>query len=116
MSRYACASVSWTFLLLMISAPADAQGAFDGVWRTSFGVVTLKQTKNDVTGAYANAGQFTLKGKIQGKKLTFEYQEGQAAGDGQWTVEDSGHAFRGEYKLRTGQAGAWEGWRPDPQA
>jgi predicted esterase len=119
MSRYTWLIASWPVLLLMMAAPtraANPEPAFDGEWRTSFGVVTLKQTANAVTGAYGNANQFTLKGTVQAKKLTFEYQEGQAAGNGQWTLDDSGHAFHGEYKLNTGQAGAWEGWRPDPQS
>ena len=76
----------------------------------------MNQTGNAVTGTYGNAGQFSLKGTVQGKKLTFEYQEGQAKGDAHWTLDDSGHSFRGGYKIRGGQAGDWEGWRPDPEA
>ena len=105
-------------LLLATAAPAHAaeEAAFDGEWRTSFGIVKLKQTGSAVTGTYGNAGQFTLKGTVKGKKLTFEYQEGQANGDANWIMEDSGHSFRGEFKIRGGQAGVWQGWRPDPEA
>src|SRR5262249_37177181 len=67
-----------------------------------------------VTGTYGNAGQFTLKGMVKGKKLTFEYQEGQANGEANWTMDDSGHSFRGEFKIRGGQAGGWQGWRAEP--
>ena len=119
MSRYTRIIASWRLVLLMMAAPARAatpEANFDGEWRTSFGIVTLHQNANAVTGAYGNANQFTLKGTVQAKRLTFEYQEGQASGNGQWTLDDSGHAFHGEYKLHTGQGGAWEGWRPDPQA
>src|SRR5262249_34238396 len=67
-------------------------------------------------GIYGNAGQFTLKGTVTGKKLTFEYQEGQASGDAHWTIDESGHSFRGEYRVRGGRAGSWQGWRAEPEA
>ena len=117
--RHGWEIATWGFLVLVMAAPAgaaDGAGAFDGEWRTSLGVVTLKQAGSAVTGAYGNAGQFTLKGTAQGKKLTFEYQEGQASGEATWILDDSGHAFRGGFKPRSGQAGDWNGWRPDPQA
>src|SRR5687767_1401680 len=118
--RYACTAATWGLLMLVTAAPvgagADGEGVFDGEWRTSIGAVTLKQTGNEVTGTYGNAGQFTLNGTVEGRKLTFAYQEGQAGGDAHWTLDESGHSFRGGYKVRGGRAGAWEGWRPDPQA
>lgn len=118
MTRYVWQIAAWGLMFILMAARvgADEKGIFDGEWRTSFGAVTLKQAGRDVTGAYGNAGQFTLKGKVQGRKLTFEYQEGQASGDAHWTLDGSGHAFRGGYKLRGGRAGEWNGWRPDPQA
>lgn len=107
----------WTLLSLVIAAPSRAaEPAFDGEWRTSFGVVKLKQAGHDVTGTYGDAGQFTLKGTVAGKKLTFEYHEGQASGTAHWTLDESSHAFGGEFQVRGGQAGGWNGWRPDPQA
>src|SRR2546423_15146230 len=78
----------------------DGAAPFDGVWRTSLGTVTLKQEGETVTGTYGDAGQFTLKGTVRGKKLTFEYQQGKTKGDGHWTLADSGHAFVGEYQAR----------------
>jgi predicted esterase len=118
MAPYARSMVAWGFLLLVLAGPARAaeEVAFDGEWRTSFGIVKLKQTGSAVTGTYGNAGQFTLKGTVESKKLTFEYQEGQAKGDAHWTLDDSGHSFRGQFRIRGGQAGNWLGWRPDPEA
>jgi predicted esterase len=118
MTRNAGQIAAWGWLVCMMAAPAGAadEAAFDGEWRTSIGIVKLKQTGGDVTGAYGNSGEFTLKGTVEGKKLTFEYHEGQATGDAHWTLDDSGHAFRGGFKIRNGQAGGWEGWRPDPDA
>jgi predicted esterase len=106
-----------TFVLLAIPAlalAADKSAPFDGEWRTSIGTVTLKQTGNAVTGTYGNVGQFTLKGTVTVRKLTFEYHEGQATGDANWTLDDSGHAFAGQFQIRGGQGGEWNGWRPDP--
>jgi predicted esterase len=92
------------------------EGPFDGEWRSSIGIVTLKQDGNTVTGTYGNAGQFALKGNVAGKSLTFEYQEGQAKGDARFTLDDSGNAFTGGFQIRGGQGGRWDGWRLDPDA
>ncbi len=111
--RFRCAV--WV-LLVLVGVKADAAGIFDGQWRTTFGTVTMKQAGNEATGTYGDKDQFTLKGTVQERELTFEYQEGQAAGDGRWTVDATGCAFNGEFKVRNGQSGMWEGWRPDPKA
>jgi predicted esterase len=105
-------------LSLAAGAPARAadEAAFGGEWRTSFGIVKLKQKGKEVAGTYGDAGQFSLTGKIDDKTFTFEYQEGQAHGDGHWTIDESGCSFHGGYKLQNGQAGQWQGWRPDPEA
>ena len=118
MTRHRSQMAAWGLLLFVMAAPVGAQedATFDGQWRTSIGIVQLKQMGNAVTGTYGNAGEFTLKGTVEGRKLSFEYQEGQARGDAHWTLDESGHAFRGGFKVRNGQAGVWEGWRPDPDA
>src|SRR5437867_9295907 len=94
LKRYACALLIFVIAELARAAP-DTKGAFDGEWRTSIGIVTLKQTGNTVNGTYGNTGQFTMKGTVAGRKLTFEYQENQAAGDGSLTLDESGHSFQG---------------------
>jgi predicted esterase len=119
MTRQLWPIAALSLLLAAASAPtraANAQLPFNGEWRTSFGVVTLRQTADAVTGTYGNANQFTLKGSVSGNKLTFEYHEGPTRGDAHWTLDDTGHAFRGRYQLPGNRAGPWDGWRPDPQA
>jgi hypothetical protein len=118
MMRYAWRIAAWSILVVVAAAPVAAadDAAFDGEWRTSIGVVNLKQTGSAVTGTYGNGGEFTLKGTVEGNTLTFEYQEGQVNGDANWTLDEAGHSFAGGYKLRSGQAGGWQGWRPDPDA
>src|SRR5205823_5339650 len=111
-----CARIIVVFSLLAIlnrsaARAADQKFPFDGEWRTSFGIVTLKQTGNTVSGTYGDNNQFTLKGAAAGKKLSFEYQEGQATGDANWTLDQGGHSFTGGYQIRGGQGGVWEGWR-----
>lgn len=98
------------------TATANADGPVHGQWRTSFGTVTLEQTDDAVTGTYGNAGQFTLEGSVDGQKLTFEYQEGPTRGEATWTLDESGHAFSGQFQIRGGRSGSWQGWRPDPEA
>jgi predicted esterase len=95
---------------------SDDAKSFAGEWRTSIGIVKLEQNGSDVTGTYGNTGQFTLRGTVAGERLTFEYQEGQVTGDAHWNLDELGHAFQGDFKIRGGQAGQWLGWRPDPQA
>jgi predicted esterase len=100
------------------AAPARAadDGAFDGQWRTSLGIVKLTQEGDAVTGTYGDAGQFRLKGTVKGRVLTFEYEEGQAKGDARFTLDETANAFRGGFQVRGGNAGRWDGWRPDPKA
>ncbi len=115
MTRDASGIAVWGCLVLAPAVTAG-EGAFDGEWRTSYGVVKLEQTGNDVTGTYGNAGEFTLQGTVEDHKLTFEYKEGQSSGNAQWTLAESGHSFHGGFQVRGGRAGGWDGWRPDPEA
>jgi predicted esterase len=108
----AFATIFLTALLTLSAAAAD----FGGEWRTSFGVVTLKQAGDHVAGTYGDAGQFTLDGTVAGNKLSFDYTEGQAHGSGQWTLDKSGLSFGGTFQVQGGRAGEWQGWRPDPKA
>ena len=94
----------------------DAPGPFQGGWRSTIGIVTLVQKGDAVTGTYGNAGQFSLKGTVRGKVLTFAYQEGAATGNGQFTLDAAGHAFTGTFQIQGGRSGPWNGWRPDPAA
>jgi predicted esterase len=98
------------------SARAAEESNFDGEWRTTIGAVNLKQSGDKVTGTYGNVGEFTLEGTVENNKLSFKYDEGQTSGKATWTLDKSGHSFRGGYQIRGGQAGEWHGWRPDPDA
>jgi predicted esterase len=95
---------------------ADPVNSFQGQWRTTIGIVNLEQKGNEVTGTYGPSGQFPLKGTVKDNVLTFEYQEGQARGDGRYELDASGNAFTGTFQIRNGRRGVWNGWRPDPKA
>src|SRR4051812_24940296 len=91
-------------LNLLLALPANGAPAADfaGEWRTSFGVVTVKQTAGRVTGTYGDAGQFTLEGTVAENKLTFAYREGDARGAGEWTLDESKVGFRGTFQVQGG--------------
>ncbi len=108
-------AVLW--LACVVTGPATADdGAFGGEWRTSIGPVTIRQEGKAATGTYGNAGQNKIKGTVDGKVLTYEFEEGQAGGEARWTLDDSGRSFEGGFQVRGGRRGAWNGWRPDPDA
>jgi len=89
---------------------------FQGEWRTSLSVVKLEQKGDAVTGTYGNNNQFQIKGTAKGGVLKFEFQEGQAKGDGEYTIDETANAFKGTFQVRNGRGGEWNGWRPDPKA
>ena len=97
------------------TAADDEKNPFQGEWRTTISVVKLQQKGEDVTGTYGTNGQFPLKGTVKDNVLTFEYSEGQAKGDGQFTLADR-QRFTGSFQIRNGRRGDWNGWRPDPKA
>jgi predicted esterase len=111
----------WIGLVLIPAGPATARqdakgGAFAGEWKTSIGVVTVRQDGDKVRGAYGPGGKFTIEGVVKDKALTFSFQEGNAKGDARWTLDDSGISFHGGFQLQGGRQGSWDGWRPDPKA
>jgi len=99
-----------------VTAARAADGQFHGEWRTTIGIVKLEQNGDAVTGKYGPNGRFPLKGTVKGNVLKFDYQEGQAQGSGEYTLDASGNAFTGKFQVRGGRSGPWNGWRPDPKA
>jgi predicted esterase len=102
--------------LAMVTAAAAAEGQFQGEWRTTIGIVKLTQNAEAVTGTYGLNGRFPLKGTVKGNVLSFDYEEGQAKGSGEFTLDATGNAFTGKFQIRGGRSGSWNGWRPDPHA
>ena len=94
---------------------ADDPARFGGEWKSTFGVVSLKQEGDAVTGSFG-ARKFPIKGTVKGRELKFEYDEGQVKGDATFTLDPSGNAYTGTFQVRGGRRGVWNGWRPDPLA
>jgi len=110
----ALTGIAWTITVVTVAAAADGQ--FQGEWRTTIGIVKLQQNGNAVTGRYGLNSQFPLKGTVKGNVLSFDYQEGQAKGSGEYTLDASGNGFEGKFQVIGGRSGQWNGWRPDPKA
>ena len=119
-TQAACLLLPAAFISLFLTTNSAADDGpsnpFQGEWRTTISLVKLEQKGNEVTGTYGNAGQYTIRGTAKGNVLTFEHAEGQVKGDGKFTIDATGNAFEGSFQIRNGQAGNWNGWRPDPKA
>jgi hypothetical protein len=94
---------------------ADEPARFEGEWKTTLGPVTLEQKGEEVSGRIVFY-KLPLKGKVDGKGLALEYDEGAVHVNANWEFEASGNAFKGTFKASNGNQGVWNGWRPDPTA
>ncbi len=116
MRRNTSVLASITCILTVVVTADEPSGQFQGEWRTTIGLVKLDQKGDAVTGTYGPGDKFPLKGSVKNNTLTFEYEEGQAKGDGRFTLDSTGNAFTGGFQIRNGQSGYWNGWRPDAKA
>ena len=113
MTRHGGRLILATFLTWSISAPIvargdDPAGPFQGEWRTTIGLVTLTQAGDQVTGTYGHAAQFSIKGTVRGKVLTFEYQEGALKGDGQFTLSNRATRLPAASRSAEAASGDWQ--------
>ncbi|MBI3406884.1 MAG: hypothetical protein HY040_00825 [Planctomycetes bacterium] len=84
---------------------------YAGRWFSTFGPMTLEQAGARVQGTYGPADQGTLSGKVEGGRLSFQYEETSERGQGWFGLLRHGR-FRGEYQPETAaQAFPWEGQR-----
>ncbi len=82
--------------------------SFAGVWQTSFGPMRLHCEGEKVSGIYAYADGSTISGTVAGSRLTFEYQEPAAAGQGWFELDPGGDTFAGQW--RSGTDAEWQAW------
>jgi len=112
---------SIVILLLVALASHGQPGAtlpaagFSGTWRTTFGVMTLEQKGETVTGSYASAGLTgAITGKVVGNTLTFTYKEAAAAGEGVFELAADRKTFSGRWRVRGDEEWSkWDGQRLD---
>lgn len=97
-------------LTLLISAPLRAEPAptFIGEWETTYGLMRLAQKEDAVEGTYGPAGEASVTGKLDGRKLTFKYAEPQAGGEGWFELAADGNSFQGQW--RENGAPKWAQW------
>lgn len=92
---------------------------FNGVWKTSFGMMRLIQDGEKVRGCYQFGTRSEIEGTAADGVLTFTYKEPDGVtGKGTFTLSPDRNAFTGNWSADQGQQeGAWEGSRvkPDPR-
>jgi hypothetical protein len=100
-------------VLLLTPALSRAQTGFAGQWETTFGSMTLTQDGKKVTGFYLyDEGRSTIEGQVEGRKLTFTYQEPKAEGEGWFELSADGKSFSGKWRERFQKEwGEWKGTR-----
>jgi hypothetical protein len=96
--------------------PPPAPPDFGGVWETSYGRMRLVQRGDAVEGIYAYTGESTLTGKAAKGRLTFQYREPAAAGEGWFELAADGNSFQGRWKAQGSEKWAdWTGKRVVPR-
>lgn len=88
---------------------SSARADFSGSWETTFGLLTLQQTGDAVTGSYALQGEAArVEGKVNGRQLDFRYIESNATGEGWFEMAADGNSFSG--KWRPSNSLLWQSW------
>lgn len=111
----------WFFTVLLFIGSygfAAEKVDFSGSWLTTFGPMTLKQDKSKVEGQYNMGGHIcSLKGTVEGRKLTFTYQEPTIGGKGWFELSADGQLFSGQWLEDQKTVWAvWEGKRGEASA
>jgi len=82
---------------------------WDGQWKSTYGLLSLRQRGNTVTGSYPFQGRVArVSGRIMGRCLAVQYVERDAAGLAVWIQDPRGDAFRGVWKAYG--AKGWTAW------
>jgi hypothetical protein len=91
-------------------------GDFTGAWDSSYGLMTLTQAGDKVTGDYAYGAGGTIDGVCASGRLTFRYLERPATdGEGWFELTPDGLKLKGQWRQK-GQTnwGPWEAKRGAP--
>ena len=72
--------------------------SFGGRWETTFGPMTLERQAGQVKGAYVMDGQAcSIRGRLEGRRVTFRYREPGTEGEGWFTLAADGRSFAGRW-------------------
>lgn len=80
----------------------------DGLWDSSFGRLRLVQSGEQVDGVYSFSEQSWLKGKLEGRRLSFRYKDRDGAGEGRFDFAADWRSFSGSWRKDGVQA--WQEW------
>jgi hypothetical protein len=86
---------------------APATKSFAGQWITTYGVMTLKQTGDAITGVYGPSDN-PISGTVAGDKFSFTYTEPAAKGEGWFVLAADGNQISG--KWREAGSNLWQDW------
>jgi hypothetical protein len=100
--------VVFLFLLPFQASAAEAKG-FSGQWETAYGLMTLEQIDDSVSGHYILDGaRCSIEGKARNRRLEFKYREPNASGEGWFELNANGDQFSGSW--RENGASVWMSW------
>ncbi len=91
-----------------------ADATFAGDWDTTYGRMILKASGATILGTYqyGGGGENAISGKVDGRKLTFTYEEKGVHGEGSFTLSEDGQSFAGQWRPQGQTAwGQWSGRR-----
>jgi hypothetical protein len=84
-----------------------ARADFTGTWDTNYGPVTMIQRGDRVTGTYYD-GTASLRGRVQGCRMTLSYRETSERGEARFELAPDGNSFTGRYRAAGTQN--WVDW------
>lgn len=95
------------------SRPAVEPASFAGIWQTTFGEMRCTQTADQVSGTYdfSEDDPGRINGRVEGRKLTFRYQDSDGEGEGWFQLAADGHAFAGQWRKDGSEWDDWTGKR-----
>jgi hypothetical protein len=89
--------------------PAKKEAPFVGSWATTYGTMLLVEREGVILGGYFyDGGPAVVQGKVEGRKLTFRYQETMESGQGWFEMADDGQSFAGKWKAQG--TDVWQDW------
>jgi predicted aspartyl protease len=88
------------FMLLLSTRWAKAEGKdFSGRWETNYGIMTLEQVGESVSGYYIMKYlHCSIEGEVKDGRFHFKYREPKTSGEGWFALNSSGDQFSGWWR------------------
>jgi len=105
-----------SILLFSVQSANAADKDFSGRWETTYGIMTLVQVGDSVSGRYVMEGYpGSLEGKVQNRRFHFKYEDfhfnsskPKSSGEGWFELDSSGDSFAGLWR-KDGES-TWRVW------